>query len=160
MARAIWPARRTPSSTRISGSWASFGRFRAGLTLRNVTEPDFDTPGGGALELKRQTRAGLAYFGVQRIIVAADIDVERVQGSLGEVRNFAAGVEARILPRAPRSAAAFVSTPSPIEPGGHAPVYTIGGSFAAFRSMFVDGQVTVGSDAGDRGWGIAARLVY
>jgi F plasmid transfer operon, TraF, protein len=141
------------------GVMASLGRIRAGLTLRNVTEPDFETPGGGALELKRQTRAGLAYVGAPGLIVAADIDIERVQGSLGEVRNFATGVEARILQRASLRSGFRLNTLSD-QPGGHAAVYSVGGSYAAFRSLLVDGQITVGSETGDRGWGIAARLVY
>jgi hypothetical protein len=141
------------------GIMASVGKLRAGLTLRNVTEPDFETPVGDALELTRQTRAGLAYFGVQGVTVAADIDLERVRGSLGDARNFATGVEARILPRGYLRGGFRFNTLAD-QPGGHAPVYTLGGSYAAFRSVLVDGRVTLGSDAGDRGWGIAARLVY
>jgi hypothetical protein len=141
------------------GVLASFGHVRAGVTVRNATQPDFATPGGGALELKRQTRAGIAYLGVSGVIVAADVDVERAQGALGEVRNFAAGAEARVVRRAFLRTGFRLNTLSD-EPGGHAPVYTLGGSCLTFRSLLVDAQVTLGARAGDRGWGIAARLVY
>jgi F plasmid transfer operon, TraF, protein len=141
------------------GVMASFGRFRAGLTSRNVAEPEFETPAGDRLELTRQTRAGLAYFGIGGLIVAADIDVERARGSLGDVRNLAAGFEARILPRGTVRSGVRFNTLSD-QPGGRAAVYSVGGSFAVLPSLLVDGQATLGSDSGDRGWGIGARLVY
>jgi len=141
------------------GVLASFGQVRAGMTIRNATQPDFATPGGGALELKRQTRAGVSYLGVTGVILAADVDVERAQGALGEVRHFAAGAEARVMRRAFLRTGFRLNTLSD-EPGGHAPVYSLGGSCLTFRSLLVDAQVTFGARAGDRGWGIAARLVY
>ena len=141
------------------GVMAVFGVVRAGLTVRNVTEPDFSTVSGDALQLKRQTRAGVSYLGVPGLIVAADVDLERVAGSLGEIRDIAAGAEARLLKRVSlRSGFRFNTLGS--EPGGHAPVYSLGGSVATFRSLLVDAQVTLGSRSGDRGWGVAARLVY
>ena len=141
------------------GVMAAFGVVRAGLTVRNVTEPDFSTVGGDALQLKRQTRAGMSYVGVPRVIVAADVDLERVAGSLGDIRDVAAGAEAQILKRVSlRSGFRFNTLGS--EPGGHAPVYSLGGSVATFRSLLIDAQVTLGSRAGDRGWGVVARLVY
>jgi len=141
------------------GVMARFGQFRAGLTIRNVTEPDFETPDGSEIKLARQTRAGVAYSGLPGLMFAADIDLERAEGLLGDVRNLAGGVEARLHPRVAARTGFRMNTLSD-EPGGHAPAYSLGGSFAVFRAMFVDGQVTLGSEAADRGWGIAARLVY
>ena len=46
------------------------------------------------------------------------------------------------------------------EPGGTATAFSVGGTVATFRSLLVDAQVTMGAEAADRGWGIAARLVY
>ncbi len=144
------------------GVMASFGAVRAGLTVRNVTEPDFSTATSDpatVLTLKRQTRAGVSYVGVPGLIVAADLDVERAAGSLGEVRDLAAGGEAKLFRRvAVRSGFRFNTLGD--EPGGHAPVYSLGASVATYRQLLVDAQVTLGSRAGDRGWGIAARLVY
>jgi hypothetical protein len=141
------------------GVMATLGTIRAGLTVRNVTEPDFSTATGEAVTLKRQTRAGISYVGVSGLIVAADLDVERADGSLGEVRDLAAGAEAKLLRRvAVRSGFRFNTLGD--EPGGRAPVYSLGASVATFRSLLVDAQVTLGSRAGDRGWGVAARLVY
>jgi F plasmid transfer operon, TraF, protein len=141
------------------GIMASFGAFRAGLTVRNTTEPDFSTGGGEPVTLKRQTRAGFSYVGLPSLILATDVDVERAAGSLGDVRDVAAGAEARLIRRVSvRSGVRFNTLGD--EPGGHAPVYSLGTSVAAYRQLLVDAQVTFGSRAGDRGWGIAARLVY
>ena len=52
-----------------------------------------------ALTLNRQTRAGISYVGVPGLIVAADFDLERAAGSLGDVRDVAAGAEARLFKR-------------------------------------------------------------
>jgi hypothetical protein len=159
-ADAVLPGRATTRVTADVGAMARLGTtVRLGLTVRNITEPDFDTPQGGVIELQRQSRAGLAYLGVTGIILAADVDLEKARGPVGEVRNVAGGAELRLTPRALARAGLRFNTLSD-QPGGHAPVGTIGGSFATVRSIFVDGQVTFGSASGDRGWGIAARIVY
>lgn len=141
------------------GVLTSYRGLRAGVTIRNVTEPDFPTPGEIELELTRQSRAGIAYVGLPGVILAGDIDIERTQGSLGEMRNLAAGAEARVVRRVTVRSGVRFNTLSD-QPGGHAPVAAIGASVATFKSLLVDGQVTVGSRYGDRGWGVAARLVY
>ena len=141
------------------GVMASFGKVRGGLTVRNVAEPDFSTTGGGVVTLNRQTRAGIAYVGVPGLIVAADVDLERATGSLGEVQDLATGAEAKLFRRvAVRSGFRFNTLGD--EPGGHAPVYSLGTTVTTYRSLLIDTQVTLGSRAADRGWGIAARLVY
>ena len=79
------------------GVMANAGRIKAGFTLRNATEPGFDSAGGGpALKLQRQARAGLAILPYAGWVVAADLDLMKTDGPLGEVRNFAAGAEARV----------------------------------------------------------------
>ena len=142
------------------GVMTTFGGFRAGLTIRNITEPDFETPGdAAAIELQRQTRAGISYIAIQGLVLAADIDIERVNGSLGEARYLATGAEAQIVRRAFARGGFRLNTLSD-QPGGLAPVYSLGGSFAVLSSLIVDAQVTLGSDAGDRGWGVAGRVVF
>ena len=82
------------------GVMANAGRIKAGFTLRNATEPGFDSAGGGpALKLQRQARAGLAILPYAGWVVAADLDLMKTDGPLGEVRNFAAGAEARVAKR-------------------------------------------------------------
>jgi hypothetical protein len=153
------PDRATTEFDADIGVMATLGSFRTGLTVRNATSPDFETPGGESLPLDRQTRAGIAYFGVQGVILAADIDLEKVKGSLGDVRNFAAGAEAQVIRRAAFRTGVRFNTLSD-QPGGSAPAFTLGTSVLTFRSLLVDAQITMGAEAADRGWGIAARLVY
>jgi hypothetical protein len=141
------------------GVMAALGTLRAGLTVRNVTSPDFDATDGTQLTLDRQTRAGISYRGLQGIIFATDFDLERVQGTLGDVQNFAAGAEAQVVRRVALRTGVRLNMLSD-EPGGSAPAFTLGGTVATFRSLLVDAQITLGAEAADRGWGIAARLVY
>jgi hypothetical protein len=140
------------------GVMAVFKMVRGGVTLRNLHEPDFKTAGSDVIELKRQTRAGVAYVGVQGLIVSADVDIERVHGSVGEERQFATGAEARLFPRAFFRTGVQLNTLSD-QPGGHAPVVSVGGGYV-IRSWAIDAHVTFGSESGNRGWGISGRLVY
>jgi hypothetical protein len=141
------------------GVMAVFGALRAGVVVRNVREPEFETASGDTVELKRRSRAGLSYRGVSGVVLAADLDLERAASARGETRNLAFGAEARLVPRAFVRAGTRFNTLSD-QPGGRAPVFSIGGSVATFRSILVDAHLTAGSEHGDRGWGIAARFVY
>ncbi len=140
------------------GVMAVFRRVRAGVTVRNLREPDFRTAGNQTIELARQSRAGIAYVGVAGLIVSADIDLERARGSIGEERQFAAGAEARLFPRAFFRTGVHVNTLSD-QPGGHAPIASIGGGYL-IKSWIIDAHATVGSESGNRGWGVSARMVY
>jgi F plasmid transfer operon, TraF, protein len=142
------------------GISAVVGTFRAGLTVRNLADPKFDPAGGGApLELERQARAGVALTSPLGFLVALDFDLNSVRGPIGEVREFAAGTEARLRPRAYARAGVRMNTLGD-EPGGHAPTFSIGGSYAVLSSLWIDGQATVGSEAGGHGWGVAARVAF
>src|SRR4029453_3419353 len=75
----------------------------------------------------------------------------------GEVRDLAVGTEVRIRPRA-FARAGFRMNTLGNEPGGHAPTFSVGGSYAALSSLWIDAQATVGSESASRGWGVAARV--
>ena len=142
------------------GISAVVGTLRAGLTVRNVTNPEFDSPEGGPrLPLERQGRAGVALVSPMGWLVALDLDLNKVHASIGEVRHLAVGTEARVLPRAYARAGVRVNTAAD-QPGGRAPAVSLGGSFAARTSLWLDTQVTLGSSEGDRGWGVAARVAF
>jgi F plasmid transfer operon, TraF, protein len=142
------------------GISAVAGTLRAGLTLRNVTSPKFDASGGGPpIELERQARAGIGLTSPKGFVVALDLDLNKVRGMLGEVRDFAVGTEARLLPRA-FARAGFRMNTLGNEPGGHAPTFSVGGSFAALSSLWIDAQATVGSESATEGWGVAARIAF
>ena len=146
------------------GVMAMLGQFRAGVTVRNLKQPTFTTSGNETVQLKRQSRAGIAYVGLQGLIASADFDLEPTDGSIGEERNIAAGAEAQLWPRIFLRGGFRVNTREPLIAGPmgaeHAKVYTLGGSALTIRSLIIDAQVTLGSKAGDRGWGIAGRMVY
>jgi F plasmid transfer operon, TraF, protein len=140
------------------GVMAVFKTVRAGVTVRNLGEPDFHSAGTEIIELTRQSRAGVAYVGVTGLIVSADVDIERARGSIGEERQFAAGAEARLFPRAFFRTGVHLNTLSD-QPGGHAPVASVGGGYL-IKSWVIDAHVTFGSESGNRGWGVSGRLVY
>ncbi len=135
------------------------GGVRAGLTVRNLREPEFDSSDGGPVrKLERQARAGIS-FRTLGILLAADADLTRSAGPVGQVRHIAAGAEARVLPRATLRAGVRVNTvASPVY--GHSRVASAGGSVAVTRSASIDGQVSRGAATGSTGWGLAARVGF
>jgi hypothetical protein len=142
------------------GILARFGTLRAGLTLRNVREPDFELPGGEtALQLDRQIRGGVALTLATNLVVAADFDFVRVPGAAGEVRNVALGAEGRVTSRGLVRGGVRFNTLGD-QPGGRTPVGTAGGSFAVLASVFIEGQATFGGERAARGWGVAGRVIF
>ena len=138
------------------GVMAALGRVKIGLTVRNVTEPDFATGSGNReLTLRRHARAGVALTLVEGWAVAADLDLTRADTPSGRVRTFAAGTEAKITRKAlVRGGLRLNSTGT----GGAA--VSAGASYAILGPVLIDAHLTTGSDRAQRGWGIAARLVY
>jgi hypothetical protein len=140
------------------GLMASLGVLKAGLLVRNLREPEFESSGsGGPVELDRQVRAGVAFLLLQDWLTAIDVDLTRQRNPVGDTRNVAAGLEGRVLRRATVRGGVRVNT---VEASGRRPVITAGGSFAVFGSTFVDAHVTGGSGDGDRGWGISGRVLF
>ena len=139
------------------GVMASRGRLKVGMTVRNLTEPEFRTGGETeALALQRQTRAGIAVTIREGWAVAADLDLNRTRALLGDVRSFAAGSEGRLGRKAFIRGGLRLNTTA----GPRRPLIAAGGSYAVMGSLLVDAQVTGGSDRAQRGWGISARFVY
>lgn len=142
------------------GVMASAGRMRAGLLVRNVTEPTFEGDDDGAeATLRRHARLGVAWAdrwpGISRTIVAFDADLTRIPHAGGERRDVAVGVERwirqqRIGVRAGIRASTL---------GDARPVVSGGGSYGLWAGLYVEGYVARGR-AADRAWGIAARMTY
>lgn len=142
------------------GISAVFGTLRTGLTIRNLAAPSFETAGSDAeLKLERQGRAGLALTSPLGFTLALDMDLNAVRGPLGKVREFALGTEARVLPKVLGRAGLRLNTLGN-EPGGRAPTFSVGGSYAVMPSLWIDGEATVGAETGRRGWGVAARVGF
>ena len=143
------------------GAMFAAGRLRAGLVVRNVTEPTFGdgAEGGVEIPLERHARLGVAWgdswSGLSRLIVAVDADVTRVPHPAGDRRDIAAGVERWVRDRqiAVRGGVRASTV------GDARPVVSGGASYAVRAGTYVDAYVSGGS--GDvRGWGVAARMTY
>ena len=73
--------------------------FRLGWTMRNLRSPRFDGPEGTAIQLKRQSRVGLAILPADGLIFALDLDVNTADLVTGRQRMLAAGAERLFSPR-------------------------------------------------------------
>lgn len=138
------------------GVMVNRGVVKAGLTVRNLMQPAFETGGeSGKLSLQRQARAGVAIMLVEGWSAAADLDLTRTPAPSGDTRGFSAGTEGRIGRKAFVRGGVRLNTI-----GARQPALAAGGSYAVMGSVLLDAQVTTGSDRAHRGWGIAARFVY
>jgi hypothetical protein len=152
--------RATNSFDMDAGALYIRGPWRAGFTVRNIVEPEFDTIDGTPLELQRMARAGLAWLEGDWT-VALDVDLTKssldpVLGAPEDRRILAAGTEWRWGRRlAARGGLRFNTAGDEL-----APVATGGFGIAVWGSVWLDAQVTGGSDAGDRGWGVAGRVHF
>ena len=66
------------------------------------------------------------------------------------------GAAVRIIPTKDAKATSLRT----LEPGGHAPTYSLGGSFAPLSWLWIDGEATLGAETGRRGWGVAGRVGF
>jgi F plasmid transfer operon, TraF, protein len=142
------------------GMMFSANRVRAGVVVRNVTEPSFDEDQRGApVTLERHARAGVAWGdrwpGTARTIVAFDADLTRLRQATGERRDVAVGAERWLQNR--RMAIRGGVRASTV--GEMRPVATVGGSYAIRAGTYVDAYVARGT-VDQRAWGIGARLTY
>jgi hypothetical protein len=138
------------------GVMVNRGVLKAGLTVRNLMQPAFETAGESVkLSLRRQARAGVAIALVEGWSAAADLDLTRTPAPSGDTRGFSAGTEGRIGRKAFVRGGVRLNTI-----GARQPSVAAGGSYALMGSVLLDAQVTTGSDRAHRGWGIAARFVY
>jgi hypothetical protein len=129
---------------------------RLGLSVRNLTGPEFDVPGGGSVRLDRRVRAGIAVNATRRLVAAADFDLTTAETARGEWREAALGVEAHPVGKAWLRGGVRWNTAD----GPAAPVGALGASVAVYGSTQADAQVTFGSSDGNRGWGVGLRFVF
>jgi hypothetical protein len=133
---------------------------KAGLSVRNLFEPDFSTPDGAPITLERRIRAGVSVLMLRAITLAADFDFTKGPTSLGEWRDVAIGTEMRLTRRAwARTGIHWNTAGGDLGPGA-APVASVGGSYAVYGSLVADGQYSFGSENGDQGWGVGMRFVF
>jgi hypothetical protein len=133
---------------------------KAGIAVRNLIEPAFSTPDGTSIALQRRVRGGVSLLVRQTVTVAADVDLTKASTSLGKWRDVAIGAEARPLRRAWVRGGIHWNAAGGDSSSGAAPVASLGASYTVYGSILADGQVSVGSENGDRGWGIGLRFVF
>jgi hypothetical protein len=140
------------------GAMVALRQLRAGLVVRNMTEPTFDADGGD-VRLARHARVGVAWGdrwpGRSDTILALDADVTRVAALGGDRRDVAVGAERMVWgQRVSLRAGLRTSTV-----GEARPVVSGGGSYAVRAGTYVDGFVGVGSNE-TRIWGLGVRVAY
>jgi hypothetical protein len=141
------------------GVIAATGLVRAGVMVRNLREPSFGA-GDAAMTFRRQVRAGVAISSAGQsafsATLAVDSDLRPVTTALGDERRFGVGAEIWTAKRS-LGARAGISA-STIGDRRAAP--SVGLSLALHSGIYVDGQLTGGSDTTRRGWGVSLRMTY
>jgi hypothetical protein len=133
--------------------------WRAGLAVRNLTDPDFGPEvvafGGGGFGLERHARAGVAVFPRDGLTLAADADLTALETADGRWRAVALGVEQRIVPRVMARGGVRVQTIDDARPSASAGV-----SVELRPTMWVDVQATAGGEETQRGWSAGLRIRF
>lgn len=140
------------------GAIATWGAVRAGLVVKNVTQPTFESM-GEAIRVRRQVRTGVSttMSAAQAIVtVAVDADLTRTTTPGGDVRHVAAGVEAWTATRL----YGFRAGVSANTVGESRPSTSAGLSVALAHGLYVDGSVTRGADKSRTGWGFDVRVTF
>ncbi len=140
-----------------AGIIADLPRLRLGLTVRNLLEPEFDTPGDVRLALPRQVRAGVSVRPTSTLTLSLDSDLTTLDDPAGERRSLAAGAEQRFWQERAAVRGGFrLSTV-----GDTRPVATAGGSISLRSGLFADGYVAIGLDeAATDAFGVGLRVSF
>ncbi len=126
--------------------------FRLGWTMRNLRSPRFRGPAGTEIQLKRQSRVGLAILPADGLIFALDLDVNTADLLTGARRTLAMGAERLFSPRfAVRGGARWNLE------GARTTVGSVGVSLAIKPGTWLDGHFPHGRAQGERGFGLALR---
>jgi F plasmid transfer operon protein TraF len=142
------------------GLMMAFPQFRAGLTVRNVTTPEFGQ-GNEHFELKRQARAGVAVLAkskgiVEALTIAADADLTRTATPFGNVRHVALGGEAWLAKQRVGLRGGVAANTI----GERRMTTSTGVSVKTVSSIYIDAARTFGSDQSIRGWSTAVRITF
>jgi hypothetical protein len=142
------------------GALVMFGSLRAGVTVRNLRETSF-AEDGLAIDLRRQVRAGAALTSATStayggVTLAFDADLREVPTALGDERRLAGGAEVwtnkrRFGLRGGVSASTVGETRAAVSGGA---------SVAVKSGLFVEAQLTGGSDELRKGWGASFRVTF
>ncbi len=142
-----------------AGVMATFGRVRLAVAARNLRTPEF-SDGDSRFELPRQVRAGAAVKAGSpsraEITAAIDADLTTTPTAFGDARHLATGVEAWLASRSLGFRAGVgMNTIGESRRSG-----SVGASVGLRAGLYVDGQLTRGSDQVRNGWGFALRVTF
>jgi F plasmid transfer operon protein TraF len=142
------------------GAMFAVTHFRAGLTVRNLTTPEFGE-GNARFELKRQVRTGIAVLGrwpgfVQALTLAADADLTRSTTPFGDVRHVAFGGEAWLA----KSRVGLRGGVAANTIGERRTTTSTGVSVKTISLLYIDAATTFGTDESVRGWSTTARITF
>ena len=142
------------------GAMAVFGRARIGLTVRNVKQPEFGS-GPDAFTLSRHARVGAALSSGTRGVIgsatlAVDADLTKTTTVLGDERHVAVGAEAW----SPKRTFGVRGGVGANTIGSRRTSLSAGASAALKKGIYVDGEVTGGTDEGRHGWGAGLRVTF
>jgi F plasmid transfer operon protein TraF len=149
-----------------AGVMLVLGVARAGVVVRNVTQPEFELPDSAdsaRLQVRRHARAGVAvtpgrgaYAPGAATTIGFDVDISKAETARGRQRDVAAGVEQWLFGRR-----------LGVRGGGRLNVLnkdqraaSAGLSVALQRGSYVDTQITRGRLSGDQSWAISARVTF
>lgn len=142
-----------------AGVLVARGRWRAGLTARNLAAPEFDLPENVpgvdlyAVTVSRQVRAGAAFLPTSSTTVAVDMDLTRTETAFGNVRRLAMGLEQTLAPRVVVRGGFNVNTAD-----GARPAAAFGASVAVRSSLWIDAHANLGAHDAERRWGVGVRM--
>ena len=142
------------------GAMFTAGRMKAGVTVRNLREPEFTSEEGQTLRLERQARAGASYRLLPGLVLASDFDLLKGRDAFGERLDAAFGLEGRVVRRAWVRTGYRFNMLDDDRGVGNRRAFTAGATFAVTASVLVDGLVISAGDHGGSGWGISGRFVY
>jgi F plasmid transfer operon, TraF, protein len=149
------------------GAMLVFGAARAGIVIRNVTQPEFALPDSSVaappIQLQRHTRIGLAitpgrgaYASGAATNIGIDFDITKVETARGRQRDLSLGAEQWLAGRrlGVRGGVRFNALDR--EQRALAGGFSVG----VKTGSYIDGQVTRGRDDDDRSWSVSARVTF
>ena len=142
------------------GAMAVFGPARIAVMVRNVTETEFGN-GSDVFTLSRHARAGAAFStGTRGVIgtatIAVDADLTTTTTVLGDERRVAVGGEVWTGQRTIGVRGGIGTNTI----GSRRTSFSGGASAALKKGLYVDGEITGGTDEGRHGWGAGLRVTF
>jgi hypothetical protein len=142
------------------GVMISRGVGQIGLAVRNAAEPSFAAADGSGKEIRlnRKVRAGASLHVNERTTLAGDVEFTKATTISGVWRDAAIGVETH--PVGPLWLRSGVHWNTAGGETGAAPIAAFGASYTIRGALMADGQASVGSAHGNRGWGLGLRFSF